>query len=174
MNLIEPTGEVSLRPLRTSDSALLYEWVTDRELRILSAPYWPVSEVDHQKWVEKALQRQEDAVILAIETISGATVGICKLLRIDWISRSAELQIKIGDPSHQGKGLGTAAVNLLCNHGFNDLGLHRIYLQVWSSNTRAKRVYEKAKFSKEGTLRDAAYVDGEFHDVVVMARLDSD
>jgi len=84
------------------------------------------------------------------------------------------LQIRIGNRVFQGKGLGTAAVKLLCHYGFADLGLHRIKLQVWETNERAKRAYEKAGFTIEGTMRDAIYIDGKFENVVLMSRLISD
>lgn len=164
------TEVVSLRPLKKSDSKLLYEWVSDRDLQVLSAPYWPVSELDHEVWIDKTLRKQDNAVVFAIH-YSDQTVGLCKLVGIDWVSRSAELQIRIGNRIFQGRGIGTTAVNLLCRHGFVDLGLHRIKLQVWETNELAKRAYEKAGFKIEGILRDAAYVDGEFKNVVLMSRL---
>lgn len=172
MRLGEAAEGVSLRPLKKSDSALLYEWISDRELRVLSAPYWPVSELDHEVWINTSIQKQKDVVIFGIHYMN-QTVGLCKLFGIDWVSRSAELQIRIGNRAFQGKGVGTTAVNLLCNHGFADLGLHRIKLQVWETNELAKRAYGKAGFTIEGTMRDAVYLDGKFENVVLMARLAS-
>ena len=69
--------EVSLRPLRNSDRDVLYAWITDRDLQILSAPYWPVSEGDHDAWLEKTMQKQKDAVAFAIKATNNLTIGIC-------------------------------------------------------------------------------------------------
>jgi diamine N-acetyltransferase len=90
------------------------------------------------------------------------------LLNINWRHRSGELQIRIGDAASRGRGLGTEAVRLLCDFGFADLNLHRIYLHVFASNSRAIGAYEKAGFVREGLLRQAAYIDGQWVDVVLM------
>lgn len=168
----ERTGwqKVTLRPLRREDSALLYEWITDRELVILNAPFWPVSDVDHDAWIESMLARRNDLVIFVVESEQGKPIGTCQLTNINWVHRSAELQIRIA-PGAQDRGLGTLAIAALCEFGFTDLGLHRISLLVWSSNLRAIRAYEKVGFVREGLLREAAFVDGEFRDVIVMGLL---
>jgi RimJ/RimL family protein N-acetyltransferase len=70
--------------------------------------------------------------------------------------------------------VGTAAIRQLVEFGFRDLNLNRIALHVFATNTRAIHVYEKIGFSREGLLRQAAYVDGGFLDVVLMALLRAD
>ena len=165
---------IRLRPLQKADASLLYEWITDRTLVIHNAPFWPVSESDHESWIESMMTKRSDLVIFVIEEIdSERTIGTCQLFNINWIHRSAELQIRIGDVTHQGKGFGTDAVRLLCEFGYADLNLHRIYLHVFASNQRAIRAYEKSGFSKEGVLRDAAFIDGKRCDVIVMGKLNS-
>lgn len=159
---------VHLRPIRREDSGLLYEWITDRELVRLNSSYWPISEIDHENWLESMLIRRRDLVIFVIEDMNGNSVGTCKLVNINWVHRSAELQIRIGSKANQGRGLGTAAVKLLCEFGFDDLGLHRISLFVLAGNLRARRAYEKARFLQEGVMKEAAFVNGHFEDVVVM------
>ena len=164
---------VRLRPLLKSDAALLYEWITDRTLVIHNSPFFPVSEADHEAWVERMMTKRSDLVIFVIEELtSGQAIGTCQLLNINWIHRSAELQIRIGDTSFQGQGYGSEAVKLLCQFGFVDLNLHRIYLHVFSSNRRAIRAYEKCGFKNEGTLKEAAHIDGQWLDVHMMALLE--
>lgn len=160
---------VRLRPLRNADARLLYDWITDRELVLLNSAFHPVSEADHEAWVAAMMAKRSDLVIFVIEERATATAtGTCQLLNINWRHRSAELQIRIGDAASRGKGLGTEAVRLLCEFGFADLNLHRIYLQVFASNARAIRVYEKAGFIREGVLRQAVHIDGQWEDVVPM------
>lgn len=158
---------VKLRPIRTEDSALLYEWILDRELAILNTPYWHVSDVDHDAWIESTLVPRSDLVIFVIEEENGKPIGTCQLVNINLVHRSAELQIQMA-PGAQGRGLGTLAITKLCDFGFRDLGLHRISLHVWATNCRAIRAHEKAGFRREGLLREAAFVDGRFGDVIVM------
>lgn len=163
---------VRLRPLREADASLLYNWITDRELVTLNSAYHPVSEADHQAWIQSVMRKRSDMVIFVIEeTETSEAIGSCQLLNIDSRHRSAELQIRIGEARHRGKGMGSAAVKLLTKFGFNDLNLHRIYLHVFATNDPAVRSYRKCGFEEEGRLRDAAFIDGAWVDVLVMGLL---
>jgi RimJ/RimL family protein N-acetyltransferase len=67
--------------------------------------------------------------------------------------------------------MGTDAVRQLLAFGFRDLNLHRIHLHVLSDNAVAIRTYLKNRFRHEGTLKEAAFIDGEYRDVSMMAIL---
>ena len=163
---------IKLRPLKKNDTQLLYDWINNRQLVLNNNSYFPTSEKDHEKWIENMMIKRSDLVIFAIEdTVTNKSIGICKLININWIHSSAELQICLGDESLCGKGNGTKAVKLLCQFGFNDLNLHRIYIQAFQNNKRAIRSYEKCGFLKEGILKEAAFIDGKRIDVISMAIL---
>jgi diamine N-acetyltransferase len=165
---------VELAALRPADSPLLYEWINDRELVTLSAPFRSVPPAEHDAWFGQ-VQRRSDTRIFGIR-LSGddRLVGSCQLRDIHLVHRSAELQIRIGAADARGHGVGTEATRLLLAFGFEELDLHRIYLHVFASNTRARRLYERAGFRIEGTLREAAYVEEEWLDVILMAILQSE
>lgn len=163
---------VLLRSLRQEDSPLLYDWITHRELVILNAAFHPISDVDHQVWFESMLTKRADLVIFVIEDMeTHQAIGTCQLLNINWRHRSAELQIRIGDVQYHGRGFGTEAVKLLCRFGFADLNLHRIYLHVFANNIRAIKSYEKCGFVRDALLKEAAFIDGAWVDVVGMGKL---
>ena len=165
---------IRLRPLLKADAPLLYQWITDRELVIHNAPYFPVAETDHEKWTERMMTERSDLVVFVVEELeTSRAIGTCQLLNINWVHRSAELQIRIGSSEHHGRGYESKAVQLLCTFGFLDLDLHRIYLHVFADNQRAIRAYEKCGFESEGLLKEAAYVAGARTDVILMALLDS-
>ena len=49
--------------------------------------------------------------------------------------------ISIGRPSDWGKGYGTDASSLTIRYGFDELNLHRIWLDVFGYNDRALQLY---------------------------------
>ena len=59
-------------------------------------------------------------------------------------------------------------------HGFDDLNLHRIYVSILQSNLGSIRTCEKAGFRHEGTIREGAYKNGRYHDLVLMGLLKSE
>ena len=166
------SNHLRLRPLQKSDADLLYEWITDRELVIHNSPFFPVSETDYEVWVERMMKNRSDLVVFVIEDLaSEQAIGTCQLLNINWIHRSAELQIRIGSPTFQGRGFGSEAISLLCAFGFMELNLHRIYLSVFKKNERAIRAYRKCGFVEEGVMRESAFIDGHWIDVTLMGLL---
>ena len=54
------------------------------------------------------------------------------------------------------------------------MNLHRVELEVFDYNPRARAMYEKAGFKLEGTKRDAIYINNEFHDVYIMSILEEE
>jgi methionyl-tRNA formyltransferase/ribosomal protein S18 acetylase RimI-like enzyme len=162
------SAHVALTPLTLDDLPVMFEWINNREQVPFNAPYKPVHEDRHRTWFE-AIQQRNDLLIFGIRLLeTDKPIGLCQLHSINWVHRSAELQIRLGDAVEHGHGYGTEAVRLLLDFAFKDLNLRRVHLHVFSTNTAAIRVYEKVGFVREGVLRKAAYVDGEYLDVVVM------
>ena len=165
---------VALASVGEDDLPQLYRWINDRELVGLSAPYRPVHFSDHDAWW-RSIAGDPTVELFAIRLRDDdRLVGTCQLLAIDGRHRTAELQIRIGEPDARGRGLGTEAVGLLLRHAFADRDLLRVSLHVHASNDPALATYEKSGFVREGVLREAAFVDGRREDVVVMAILRSD
>ncbi len=168
----ERADRVLLDAVREDDLPRLFEWINERGLVVQNAAYKPVSEAQHRAWFD-GLKGRRDVALFAIR-VGPVLIGTCQLHTIDPVHRSAELQIRIGDPAHQGQGHGTEAVARLLDFAFQDLNLNRVYLHVFADNARARRVYEKAGFRTEGVLRAAAHIDGRYVDVLVMGVLRAD
>ncbi|HZP94412.1 MAG TPA: GNAT family protein [Burkholderiales bacterium] len=161
-----------LDAVRTEDLELLYEWINDRETVVFNSPYSPVHFRNHLDWFEQ-VRRRDDLVLFAIRA-DGRLVGTCQLHDIHVLHRSAELQIRIGSRIDRGKRYGTAAVSQLVRFGFRDRNLNRIGLHVLADNAAAIRLYVRAGFREEGRLREAAFIDGAFKDLILFSVLRSE
>jgi RimJ/RimL family protein N-acetyltransferase len=165
---------VELAALRDEDSPILYEWINDRDLVTLSAPFRQVSRTEHDEWFE-LVRRRQDIRIFGIRLLDGdRLVGSCQLHSIHGVHRSAELQIRIGSAEARGRGIGTEAIRLLLQYGFQKLDLHRIYLYVFESNEPARRLYARVGFRTEGVLMEAARIDDSWRAVLLLAILRSE
>jgi diamine N-acetyltransferase len=71
----------------------------------------------------------------------------------------------------KGQGVGRAALRLVKKIAFDDLGAHRLWLDVKAKNQRAKALYESEAFALEGTLRDAVLTDDGFESLHVLSML---
>lgn len=74
-------------------------------------------------------------------------------------------------PAAQGRGVGRALMQTLCEHADRWLQLQRLELTVFTDNARALALYRRFDFRLEGTHRAYAMRDGRFADVHTMARL---
>lgn len=70
-----------------------------------------------------------------------------------------------------GKGIMTTAMPLICNYGFNELGLHRIEGFVESENTNCKKAMAKLDFQHERTMKDCEIKNGEFISLDIYAKI---
>jgi RimJ/RimL family protein N-acetyltransferase len=115
---------------------------------------------------------QPDRLDLAVvDKASGECVGEVVLNEWDKGNRSCNFRTLIG-PGGRDRGLGTEALRLIVGYGFEQLGLHRISLEVYAFNPRARHVYEKAGFIAEGVLREALRYEDQWIDATVMSLLD--
>lgn len=71
----------------------------------------------------------------------------------------------------QGQGVGTALLETLLDLADNWLMLVRVELEVFATNERARRLYERLGFECEGRRRMAVIKDGTYVDELMMARL---
>lgn len=162
---------IRLRPLRDEDSDALFRWINDRATVVYNAPYRKVARPDHERWFA-SVTRDATVRIFGIEEIAtGRLIGTCQLLNISTLHRSAELQIRIGEPDARDRGLGTQAMRALLEIGWQELRLQRISLTVRADNARAIRAYEKCGFAREGVFRRAAMIEGQHVDMIGMAVL---
>ncbi|GAA1658603.1 acetyltransferase [Citricoccus zhacaiensis] len=128
---------------------------------------WSVGELAeiYARW-----SRAEDRIVWVIEEVAtGRIVGESVLNDLDEDNLSCGFRIWIAGA--RDRGLGSEAVELTLRHAFEDQGLHRVSLEVYAFNPRARHVYEKAGFRLEGTLREALLFDGGWVDAHVMGIL---
>jgi diamine N-acetyltransferase len=168
---------VRLRAVERSDIPKYYDWVNDPEVTRGLSLYLPMSNADEEKWFERALEGDPNEKPLAIEVKDGEgwkLIGNCGLFGIEWVNRSAELGILIGDKSAWNNGFGTETMVLLLRHGFETLNLNRLFLRVYGANVRAVRAYQKAGFIEEGRMREAVFKNGRYDDIIIMSVLRSE
>ena len=79
--------------------------------------------------------------------------------------------ITIGDKDFWGRGYGRAAVRLLLRYAFMLRNLRRVWREVHAENERAVRAYKACGFVEEGRLREQAWLDGRYVDMVYMGVL---
>lgn len=70
-----------------------------------------------------------------------------------------------------GQGIMTEVMPIICNYGFEKLGLHRIEGLVESDNLNCINAMKKLDFRHEGTMRDCEIKNGRFISLDIYAKL---
>ncbi|MEO5705177.1 MAG: GNAT family protein [Candidatus Limnocylindrales bacterium] len=105
---------------------------------------------------------------------TGRLIGSCAFSQVDGENGSAMYHITIGEKDAWGRGYGTEATQLMLDHAFGTLGLHRIALTVFEFNERAIRAYRRCGFVVEGRSRESIWRDGRWWDELAMSVLSSE
>lgn len=107
-----------------------------------------------------------------VAELGGRVVGTSGLHPVSRLRRRHVGQIGISvAPEAQGRGVGRALMQAMCEHADGWAQLLRLELTVFTDNHRAIRLYEAFGFRIEGTHRAYALRHGAFADVHCMARL---
>ena len=166
---------VNLRAVERSDVPLIYQWSNEPE--VMRGWGWSAAVASINaaaQWVEEWLALEgplgRPAALIA-ESLDGDPIGLI-VLRVDRPEAHAvELSLLVGDPSRWGEGFGSDMLHTTLDACFADWGIHRVGLRVEEDNARALALYRRFGFQPEGRLRQAAFRDGHFHDVLLFSLL---
>jgi RimJ/RimL family protein N-acetyltransferase len=170
-------GEVAgLRARRVDDvqvlHAELYDDVATR-MRADSRPWRPIPPGSPSSPFALSEPSDDAAVFSVVHLPHEELAGEALLWAIDSHNRLAHIGISLL-PAFRGHGLGGDVVRLLCYYGFAVRGLHRLQIETMADNAAMIAIATAAGFTREGTLRGAAWVDGEFADEAVFGLLDTE
>jgi RimJ/RimL family protein N-acetyltransferase len=165
---------IYLRPLDEADLDRCLRWINDPEVLVTLGRRQPTGRAAEKEWLQEQYKSDKHMNLAIVLKDGDRHIGNCGFNEIDYINRSAVFGILIGEKDTWGQGYGPEAARIILEYGFEELGLHRIGLDVYSHNARAIRAYEKAGFIREGTLRESYYRNGVYHDTIVMSVLESE
>lgn len=163
---------IFLRPIENEDLDMYYKkalW--DKESRFFTGTQVVFSRAGVQRWFDHINTDSSRIDLLICLQETNEPIGDIALNDIDHLNRSASIRIAIFNKEYWGNGYGTEAMSLLLEHGFENLNLHRVGLDVFSFNKRGIKSYEKLGFKQEGIIRDKLFYDGEYHDLIMMGVL---
>ena len=137
---------------------------------LMQMPYTS-EELWRQRLTESLAPSKTDLLLVAEQdgTVVGSAglhpAGLAIRRRHAWM-----LGISVA-PQAQGRGVGTALMQALCDYADNWIGALRLELTVYTDNAVALALYRKFGFVIEGTAKAYALRDGKYVDTYMMARL---
>ncbi len=187
----EPTSDFLAKPTLTGERVVLRPFAMEHDAEALRGmlqdpeaikltgsghgpgdmPEWDAAaEATFWDWYSTRNQQPDRLDLAVVDKASGQCVGEVVLNNWSEENRSCGFRMLLG-PNGRDRGLGTESARMIVGYGFEQLWLHRISLEVYSFNPRARHVYDKLGFIAEGVLRDELRWGGQWIDATVMAIL---
>lgn len=132
------------------------------------------SVADTQAFVARSLEqvRLSDGFQTRI-VYHGEFAGMIGYLYHDWRNLRTELGYWLRQDL-QGRGIMTRSTKALVDFALEHLGLNRVEIRAATDNRRSRAVPERLGFVQEGVLREFAWLNDHFVDLVVYAKLRSE
>ncbi|MCQ2534448.1 MAG: GNAT family N-acetyltransferase [Clostridia bacterium] len=155
---------ILLRPLEEKDVDGMLEWMHSEESKSIFQK--DMSNITRENAVSFVKSSQGDTfdrgfVHFAVVDDSDEYLGTISLKNIDKENSCAEYAVSMRAKA-RGTGASMAATKGILDKAFLEYNLHRVYLNVLTTNERANKFYKKAGFVFEGTSRDSLCIRGEF------------
>ncbi|MEN1968686.1 GNAT family N-acetyltransferase [Lentibacillus sp. N15] len=166
------TQDIQLRALEKDDLSFLHKLLNNPDIMNFwfSESYMSLESLKESFDKNKDNEQSREFILINQDH---DRLGFVGLYEIEQRHRNAEFAVMI-DPAYQGKGYATIATQLAMDYAFAVLNLHKLYLIVAKENEKASHIYKKAGFQTEGEMSEHFYINGEYHDGVMMRIFDND
>ena len=157
---------VLIRRARVDDLDFLVDLVTHEDVEPFLAAVRAKGSDEIQAEIVRS-QAEPDAFGVFVIEVDGERAGTMRFERANQRSRIAGLGGLAVHPGFRGGKVSDTAARLFQRHLFDDLGFHRIQLEIYGFNERAMRHAERSGFVREGVRRKAYWRNDEWVDGVL-------
>jgi RimJ/RimL family protein N-acetyltransferase len=161
---------VELRRAKASDADFLLELLAEEDVRQFLGPHTAANRDEVLGEIERSLAEPERFGRFVIE-LDGEPAGMLGFHVANERSRIARLERLAIHPRFRGRRLADEAARKFQRLLLEELGYHRLELEIYAFNERACAHAERAGFVREGQKRQAYLKDGEWVDSVLYALL---
>ncbi len=133
-------------------------------------PFYPLDDIDNYL---NSPTRIVWGIVVQKDDDRYQHIGNISLQEIDLLNRTAEVSCIIGEVDYWSKGIMTWALQHLIRHGFQSLGLNRLWAGTAAVNLGMARVFDKLGFAHEGIRKEDMYLSDKFVDVLTFGLLKS-
>ena len=163
-----------LRNLELKDAPFMYEWMKDETVtRWFRFNTDNITMESTKEFILKNDNKGKVNYHYAIVDDNDEYLGTVSLKNINYDDLNGEYAIVLRKAA-QGKGAGSFATKEIQRIAFEELGLHRIYLNVLSDNEHAWKLYEHWGFTYEGESIDSIKIRGEYKSLKWYRKLKSE
>jgi RimJ/RimL family protein N-acetyltransferase len=164
---------VFLTAVEKGDLSQLKEWRNNPLFRKNFREYREINDEMQMNWFDKVIVNDKNTIMFSIrDNESKELLGCCGLCYINWVHRYADLSFYIGkDDCYVDEKYVLDAVDTLIKYGFNELGLNKVWTEIYEFDKKKIVFLEKFGFKKDGQLRENYFYDGKWWDSIIFSIL---
>ena len=153
--------KVYLRPILKKDILYLNEWKNDEETyQYLGGGFLPTSIDQQEKWMDSIIDTTGNNKRFLICNNMHEPIGMVGLYSVNWIHRTCEIGLYIGNKEAKGKGYGKESCLLIEKFAKDYLNLRKIKLNVVLNNEAATQLWKSLAYKEVGKLKDERFIKG--------------
>ena len=155
-----------------ASSSNWYQWFNDEIITaFMQRHYYPNTKSLQIQYFKDHVESNSTRVQCGIYHKKDAKlIGVIALNNIDFINRTSELSVLIGEKNYQSLGFLVEAHKLMLRHGFETMNLHKIY--GGSAIKEVDVLFCRALgYQREGIQRQHIYKNGKYYDLYLFGIL---
>lgn len=156
---------VGLTAVERFDLKQLQDWRNNTAFRKHFREYRELNMVMQERWFEQKVLADPTTQMFSIRRLSdGELLGCCGFVYVNWVHRHADLSLYIGwnDAYIDDVGYAEESCRLLFAYGFNELGLNKIWTEIYEFDEPKKQLYDALGLQQDGFLRENYFYDGKW------------
>jgi RimJ/RimL family protein N-acetyltransferase len=159
-------ARVGLRAIERADLPQLLEWRNRPEYRRYFREYRELNLTQQENWFQNmVLNDPRTRMFSIVDLEQGRLLGACGLCYIDWVNKNADFSIYIGaDDLYIDDDFAPDAGRVMAQYGFDELGLHRLWSEIYEFDEAKKKLFATLGFKLDGRHRQTHWAEGQWHD----------
>ncbi len=160
------TDRLILRPIAAADVDFVTRHFGDPAVHRYLVDSEPVSTLEQARSIVDFYTSDSSATRLRwviTRATDGEPIGTCGFHLRSFEHRRAEIGYDLAPP-WWGQGMMSEALRAALDHGFGEMGLHRVAACIHPDNVASLRLAERLGFIREGIARDLFFDGSTYHD----------
>lgn len=163
--------------IEREDLPVLMSWRNRTDYRKHFREYQEINTDMQNNWYESKVLKDNSTIMFSIKLKENdELIGCCGLCYINWVHRNADLSLYIGKDGVyiDDQGFAEESCRLLFDYGFKELGLQKIWTEIYVFDKKKLYLYEKLGMKIDGILRNQYFYDGKWWDSNLLSILSNE
>ena len=162
--------KIILRAPELSDLDTLFEWENDQSIWHLSQTLTPFSRFDLEQFIlnnNHDIYAEKQLRFMMESKEDQSLVGCVDLFDFDPHNARVGIGILV-DEKYRQEGWASTTLDLLMEYCFHHLKVHQVFCNILSSNNSSLHLFKRKHFVEIGVKKEWVFLQGEYHDEVLL------